>query len=333
MTKEKVFSAIKPSGTVHLGNYIGAVKNWAPLQKDYDCVYAVADMHAITVPQNPADLKRRTYEITALLLATGIDAEKNIVFNQSKVSAHAEFAWILNCVARMGWLKRMTQFKEKAGKNQENVSVGLFDYPVLMASDIILYDAKYVPVGEDQKQHVELARDIAIKFNNDFHTERLVVPEPLIIKTGARIMSLRDATRKMGKSNQGSEYEIIYLTDTLDEMAQKIKKAKTDPMPLPETMDGFEGRPEALNLLTIYSSLLNIANEAALSDVKGKQFSEFKKMLVDVMADKLAPITAKMREYLADTAYLDSVLDKGAERAAAIAGKTLKDVYGLVGFV
>ena len=233
----------------------------------------------------------------------------------------------------MGWLKRMTQFKEKAGKNQENVSVGLFDYPVLMASDIILYDAKYVPVGEDQKQHVELARDIAIKFNNDFHTERLVVPEPLIIKTGARIMSLRDATRKMGKSNQGSEYEIIYLTDTLDEMAQKIKKAKTDPMPLPETMDGFEGRPEALNLLTIYSSLLNIANEAALSDVKGKQFSEFKKMLVDVMADKLAPITAKMREYLADTAYLDSVLDKGAERAAAIAGKTLKDVYGLVGFV
>jgi len=333
MIKEKVFSAIKPSGTVHLGNYIGAVKNWAPLQKNYDCIYAVADMHAITVPQNPADLKHRTYEITALLLATGIDAEKNIVFNQSKVSAHAEFAWVLNCVARMGWLKRMTQFKEKAGKNQENVSVGLFDYPVLMASDIILYDTKYVPVGEDQKQHVELARDIAIKFNNDFNTDRLVVPEPLIMKTGARIMSLRDATRKMGKSNQGSEYEIIYLTDTLDDMAQKIKKAKTDPLPLPETMDGFEGRPEALNLLTIYSSLLDIDNETALVDVKGKQFSEFKKMLVDVMADKLAPVAAKMRDYLADERYLDAVLDKGAERAAAIAEKTLKDVYGMVGFV
>lgn len=333
MTKEKVFSAIKPSGTIHLGNYIGAVKNWGALQKDYDCIYAIADMHAITVPQEPADLKKRTYEITALMIATGINPENNIIFNQAKVSAHAEFAWILNCTARMGWLKRMTQFKEKAGKNQENVSVGLFDYPVLMASDIILYNTKYVPVGEDQKQHVELARDIAIKFNNDYKTDRLIVPEPLIMKTGARIMSLRDATKKMGKSNLGSEYEIIYLTDTVDEMAQKIKKAKTDPMPLPETMDGFEGRAEALNLLTIYAALKNIDNETALSDVKGKQFSEFKQMLIEVLVEKLAPVTEKMRDLLANKDYLDDVLKKGALKANEIAGKTLKDVYDLVGFV
>lgn len=328
----RIFSGAQPTGNLHLGNYLGAIRNWVKLQESFECIYCVVDMHAVTVWQDPSELKKSVHEVAACMIAAGVDPQKHILFNQSRVPAHAEMAWVLNCVARMGWMSRMTQFKDKAGKNKENASLGLFAYPSLMAADILVYKATHVPVGEDQKQHLELTRDIAIKFNNDYKTDLLPIPEPVISPTLRRVMSLRNAENKMSKSDP-SDYSRINMADDADTIVLKIRKAKTDPMPLPETMEGFEGRPEALNLVNIYAGIQDITTEDALKIVGGQEFSAFKKELADVVVAALAPITAEMRRISADIPYIDSVLKDGGERANAIAQPILNEVYDTVGFL
>ncbi len=329
---KRIFSGVQPTGNLHLGNYLGAIRNFARLQDDYECIYCVVDMHAITVWQDPAELQANTREVTATFLAAGIDPTRHIIFNQSQVPAHAELAWIFNCVARLGWLNRMTQFKEKAGKHRENASAGLYVYPVLMAADIMVYKATHVPVGEDQKQHLELTRDIAQKFNNDFGKEIFPIVEPLIFGEATRVMSLRDGAKKMSKSDP-SDYSRITMTDGPDEIAQKIRKAKTDPQPLPESVEGFEGRPEAANLITIYAALADMETEAVLAEHGGRQFSDFKKALTDLAVEKLGPVGSEMQRLMADPAHVDGVLKDGAERAEALARPILREVYEAVGFL
>jgi len=330
---KRIFSGVQPTGNLHLGNYLGAIRNWVRLQDDYeDCIFCVVDLHAITVWQDPAALTKATREVAAAFIAAGINPEKAVLFNQSQVPAHAQLAWVFNCVARMGWLNRMTQFKEKAGKNRENVSVGLYAYPNLMAADILAYKATHVPVGEDQKQHLELTRDIAIKFNNDFGKEVFPITEPLIFGEGTRVMSLRDGTKKMSKSDP-SDYSRITLVDDADAIAQKIRKAKTDPEPLPETVEGLEGRPEAANLINIYAALSDRTRADVMGEMGGKAFSEFKTLLTDLAVSVLAPMTTRMNELLADQAELDAILRRGAERANEIASPILDEVYDAVGFL
>jgi tryptophanyl-tRNA synthetase len=338
----RVFSGVQPTGNLHLGNYLGAIVKFVALQETHDCIYCVVDMHAITVWQEPAELKRQIREVTAAFLAAGIDPRRHIVFNQSQVPAHAELAWIFNCVARMGWLNRMTQFKEKAGKDKENASVGLFAYPTLMAADILAYKATHVPVGEDQKQHLELARDIAQKFNNDFseaiaaggHGEAFFpLTEPLIQGPATRVMSLREGTKKMSKSDP-SDYSRINLTDDADTIALKIRKAKTDPEALPSEPKGLEGRPEADNLVGIYAALAGLTREAVLREHGGSQFSAFKPALAELAVEKLAPLAGEMRRLKDDPGHIDAVLADGSERAAAIAEPIVaaaKDIVGLLG--
>tara|TARA_R110000796_G_scaffold121432_2_gene235665 strand:- start:71547 stop:72563 length:1017 start_codon:yes stop_codon:yes gene_type:complete len=330
---ERVFSGAQPTGNLHLGNYLGAIRNWVALQKDFECIFCVVDMHAITVWQDPKELRSNIRELAASMIASGIDPEKHVLFNQSQVSAHAELAWIFNCVARIGWLNRMTQFKEKAGKHRENASLGLYAYPSLMAADILAYKATHVPVGEDQKQHLELARDIALKFNNDYEVEGFFPqPEPLILGPATRVMSLRDGSKKMSKSDP-SEMARINMTDDADTLSKKIRKAKTDPEPLPSEAAGLEGRPEAKNLITIFAALTNSTVDKVLSEHGGTQFSGFKQSLTDVVVTNLAPITEEMARLNNDNAYIDAVLAKGAERANAIAQPILRDVKETVGFL
>ncbi|MGK2741874.1 tryptophan--tRNA ligase [Tepidicaulis sp. LMO-SS28] len=331
----RVFSGVQPTGNLHLGNYLGAIRHFVGLQETHECLYCVVDMHAITVWQDPKELADNTREVTAAYIAAGIDPEKHVIFNQSKVSAHAELAWVLNCVARIGWLNRMTQFKEKAGKHRENASVGLYDYPVLMAADILTYRATHVPVGDDQKQHLELARDIAQKFNNDFLGEDeafFPLPEPLIMGPATRVMSLRDGTKKMSKSDP-SDMSRITLTDTSDEIAKKIKKAKTDPEPLPETLEALKERPEADNLVGIYAALANMDKAAVLAEFGGQGFGAFKPALADLATEKLGPLTGEMAKLRADPGFLDQVLAKGGEKASAIADPILQEVRRIVGFI
>ena len=331
---KKIFSGVQPTGNLHLGNYLGAIKNFVKLGNDpnNDCIYCVVDLHAITVKQDPKLLTENIRETVATFVASGIDPEKNIIFNQSRVSAHAEAAWIFSCVARMGWLNRMTQFKEKAGKDKEKASVGLYSYPVLMAADILLYDATHVPVGEDQKQHLELSRDIAQKFNNDFQQENfLKIPEPLIQKEFSRIMSLRDGTKKMSKS-EVSDLSRINLTDNKDAIVSKIKKAKTDPMPLPADIKELDKRPEAKNLLSIYSSLNDVALEKTINEFSGKNFSEFKESLIQVLVDKLEPISGEINKLMSNQDYLDRILDLGCEKANNIASEKVKKIKQIIGF-
>ncbi len=328
----RIFSGVQPTGNLHLGNYLGAIRNFARLQDDFECIYCVVDLHAITQWQEPAELAANTREVASAFLAAGINPKRQIIFNQSQVHAHAELAWIFNCVARLGWLNRMTQFKDKAGKNREKVSVGLYSYPNLMAADILLYKATHVPVGEDQRQHLELTRDIAQKFNHDFGKELFPIVEPQIFGEATRVMSLRDGAKKMSKSDP-SEYSRIRLTDGPDEIAQKIRKAKTDPEPLPETKDGFVGRPEAENLISIYAALADQTVDEVLSIVGGKQFSEFKKNLTDLAVEKLGPLGVEMQRLQADPGSVDAVLRDGAERAAEIADGVMKEVREVVGFL
>jgi len=328
-----VFSGMQPTGNLHLGNYLGAIRNWLKLQDQYRCIYCVVDMHALTVDHDPKSLEQATREVAAAYMASGVDPKRSIIFNQSQVAAHAELAWVLNCVARIGWLNRMTQFKDKAGKNREAMSVGLYAYPVLMAADILAYRATHVPVGDDQKQHVELARDIAQKFNNDFGVaDFFPLPEPIIQGPGMRIMSLRDGTAKMSKSDP-SDYSRINLTDDADAIAQKFRKAKTDPHPLPEAEKELEGRPEADNLISIYAAFSEQPKQAVLDGFRGAQFSAFKGALSELVVSKLSPIAAEMRRLLADPAEIDRLLHKGAEEARALAAPVIADVRRVVGFV
>ncbi len=331
---KKIFSGVQPTGNLHLGNYLGAIKNFVKLNNDdqNECVFCVVDLHAITVTQNPKKLKDNICETLATFIACGIDPEKSIIFNQSRVSAHSEAAWILSCVARMGWLNRMTQFKEKAGKDKEKASIGLYSYPVLMAADILLYDTTHVPVGDDQKQHLELCRDIAQKFNNDFNVDDFFkIPEPLIQKEFSRIMSLRDGTKKMSKSEL-SDLSRINLTDDKDQIINKIKKAKTDTLPLPSSIDELEKRPEAKNLIGIYSSLLNLSLEDAIKEFSGKNFSEFKQILSNILVEKISPISSEIKKLVKDQTYLDKILSMGSEKAKDIANKKVKKIHEIVGF-
>jgi len=331
---KKIFSGVQPTGNLHLGNYLGAIKNFVDLNNDNqnECVFCVVDLHAITVKQDPKELRNNIRETVATFIASGIDPSKSIIFNQSKVTAHSEAAWILSCVARMGWLNRMTQFKEKAGKDKEKASVGLYSYPVLMAADILLYDATHVPVGDDQKQHLELCRDIAQKFNNDFGVEDFfVIPEPLIQREFSRIMSLKDGLKKMSKSDV-SDLSRINLTDTKDQIINKIKKAKTDPLPLPSNVGELNKRPEASNLIGIYSSLNNSSVEETIKDFSGKNFSDFKNSLSQVMVDKINPISLEIRKLLDDSDYLDHVLSEGTKKAREIASQKIKKIHEIVGF-
>ena len=331
---KKIFSGVQPTGNLHLGNYLGAIKNFVELQneKENECIFCVVDLHAITVKQNPKELKKNIRETVATFIACGINPAQSIIFNQSMVSAHSEAAWILSCVSRMGWLNRMTQFKEKAGKDKEKASIGLYSYPVLMAADILLYDATHVPVGNDQKQHLELCRDIAQKFNNDFEvTDFLKVPEPLIQKQFSRIMSLKDGIKKMSKSDP-SDLSRINLTDDKDQIINKIKKAKTDPLPLPGGIDNLAERPEAENLLGIYSSLKNQNLEKSIMEFNGKNFSEFKEKLSEVLIERIEPISKEIKKLLEDQKFLDSVLLEGSDKADKIASKKMKEMKELVGF-
>ena len=331
---KKIFSGVQPTGNLHLGNYLGAIKNFVDLNNEVknECIFCVVDLHAITVKQNPKELKDNILETVATFIASGIDPQRSIIFNQSKVPAHAEGAWILSCIARMGWLNRMTQFKEKAGKDREKASVGLYSYPVLMAADILLYDATHVPVGDDQKQHLELCRDIAQKFNNDFEKENfLQVPEPLIQKQFSRIMSLKDGSKKMSKS-EISDLSRINLTDDKDQIINKIKKAKTDPMPMPKTVSELEERLEAKNLIGIYASLTNSNIEKSVESFIGKNFSEFKEKLSEVLVDKIEPISLEIKKLLNDQTYLNNILQVGAEKANSIASKKIQNIKEIIGF-
>jgi len=330
----RVFSGIQPSGGLTLGNYLGALKRFGETQDQgqMPTIYCIVDMHAITVWQDPDKLTHATRELTAGFIASGIDPTKSILFNQSAVPGHAQLGWIFNCVARLGWMQRMTQFKDKAGKNSENVSLGLFAYPALMAADILLYHATHVPVGEDQKQHVELTRDIAIKFNNDYGVDFFPIPEPVIEGTATRVMSLRDGTKKMSKSDP-SDMSRINLTDDADTIAKKIKKAKTDPEPLPETVEGLEGRAEARNLVNIYAALSGKTAEEVIADCGGQQFGTFKPALADLAVERLSPISTEMSRLMQDPAEIDRILAHGAEQASAIAEPILKRTYEIVGMV
>ena len=331
---KKIFSGVQPTGNLHLGNYLGAIKNFVDLNNDNsnECIFCVVDLHAITVKQDPKELRNNIQETVATFIASGIDPKKSIIFNQSQVSAHSEVAWILSCVARMGWLNRMTQFKEKAGKDKEKASIGLYSYPILMASDILLYDSTHVPVGDDQKQHLELCRDIAQKFNNDFNVEDFFkIPEPLIKKEFSRIMSLKDGLKKMSKSEL-SDLSRINLTDEKDQIINKIKKAKTDPLPLPSTVDEMNKRPEAKNLLGIYSSLTGSSLAETMMKFSGKNFSDFKETLSQVLVDKIMPISIEIKKLLSEKNYLDSILAEGSKKAAEIASKKLKKIHEIVGF-
>ena len=338
---QRVFSGVQPTGNLHLGNYLGAIEKFVALQNSHDCIYCVVDLHAITVWQDPGELRRATRDVTAAYLACGIDPARHIVFNQSQVPEHAELAWVFNCVARMGWLGRMTQFKEKAGKDRENASVGLYVYPNLMAADILVYRATHVPVGEDQKQHLELARDIAQKFNNDFgdrireqgHADGFFpMIEPMITGPATRVMSLRDGTKKMSKSDP-SDYSRINLTDDADTVAQKVRKAKTDPEPLPSEEPGLAARPEADNLVGIYAALAGTAKAEVLRQFGGAQFSTFKTALAELAVERLVPIGAEIKRLSADAPFIDSVLAGGSARAGAIAAETMREVKDIVGFV
>jgi len=331
---KKIFSGVQPTGNLHLGNYLGAIKNFVNLQNEIEnqCIFCVVDLHAITVKQDPKELKRNIRETVATFIACGIDPASSIIFNQSMVSAHSEAAWILSCVSKIGWLNRMTQFKEKAGKDKEKANIGLYTYPVLMAADILLYDATHVPVGEDQKQHLELCRDIAQKFNNDFNApDFLKIPEPLIQKKFSRIMSLKDGKKKMSKSDP-SNLSRINLTDNKEEILNKVRKAKTDPLPLPGEIKDLAERLEAENLLGIYSSLKNQNLENSISEFNGKNFSEFKEKLSDVLTEKIEPISKEIKKLLNDEKYLDTILLEGSIKAGKIASKKIKKIKELVGF-
>ena len=327
---QRIFSGVQPTGNLHLGNYLGAIRNWVQLQEQCDdCIYGIMDLHAITVPQSPESLREATYEVAASLIACGINPEKSTLFVQSNVSAHAELAWILSCYTPLGWLNRMTQFKDKSGKNQDKAALGLYSYPVLMSADVLAYKASHVPVGEDQKQHVELMRDIAGAFNRYYSTDYFPLPEPLILGEATRIMSLRDGTKKMSKSDE-SDYSRINLTDDADAIALKFRKAKSD------MVEGIsydpENRPEAANLIHIYGTLSDTPREQVVAEYANASFSDFKKALSELAIDKLSPITTKMRELMKDRAYLDNVLTKGAEKANLITETYLKEIKALVGF-
>ncbi len=340
--KERVFSGMQPTGSLHLGNYLGAMLNWIKLQETHECIYCIVDLHAITVWQDPQELKRATRQVTAAYIAAGLDPKRSIVFNQSQVAAHAELAWIFNCVARLGWLNRMTQFKEKAGKDRENASVGLFAYPNLMAADILAYRATHVPVGDDQKQHLELSRDIAQKFNNDFREQIIAagyddgeffpLPEPVITGPATRVMSLRDGSKKMSKSDT-SDLSRINLTDDADTIAKKIKKAKTDPEPLPSEEKGLEDRPEAQNLIGIYAALSGVAPEKILAEFGGAQFSKFKSALSEICLDRMGALSDKIKKLMEDETEIDHILIDGAERARTIAEPIMNEIKDIVGFV
>ncbi len=340
--QNRLFSGVQPSGDLHLGNYLGAIHRFAPMQEQFDCIFCVVDMHAITVWQEPEVLRHKIREIAATYMATGVDPKKSIIFNQSQVMQHAELAWIFNCVARIGWMNRMTQFKDKAGKNRENASLGLYAYPSLMAADILLYRGTHVPVGDDQKQHLELTRDIAQKFNNDFKKQIIEegfedgdffpMTEPLISGPAMRIMSLRDGSKKMSKSDP-SEMACIGLMDSADDIAKKLRKAKTDPEPLPSEMEGLDDRREARNLVEIYAALANISSEDVLKEYGGQGFGAFKPALAELAVEKLAPISEETKRMLADPAEVDNILRDGADRAREIAEETMKHVRQIVGFV
>ena len=331
---KKIFSGVQPTGNLHLGNYLGAIKNFVSLNNDNEnkCIFCVVDLHAVTVSQDPKILKNNIRETVATFLASGIDPKKSIIFNQSQVSAHSEAAWILSCIARMGWLNRMTQFKEKAGKDKEKASVGLYSYPVLMAADILLYDTTHVPVGNDQKQHLELCRDIAQKFNNDFKVNDFFkIPEPLIQKEFSRIMSLKDGLKKMSKSEL-SDLGRINLTDEKDQISNKIKKAKTDSLPIPSKVEELNNRPEARNLLSIYASLTNLSLEKSIQKFSGKNFSEFKEILSQILIEKINPISIEIKKLLNEKKYLDEILFKGCKEADSLASKKIKKIQDIVGF-
>jgi len=332
MAKNRILSGVQPSGDLHLGNYLGAIKNFVNLQKEYECFFCIVDLHAITVWQDPKKLSQKTREVTAAFIASGINPIDNILFAQSQVPEHSQLAWIFNCVARMGWLSRMTQFKDKAGKDRENVSVGLFSYPTLMAADILIYLATHVPVGEDQKQHLELTRDIAQKFNKDFDTELFPIPEPLILGEATRVMSLRDGKKKMSKSDI-SDYSRIMLTDEEDSIIQKIRKAKTDPLPMPLSFEEAKNRPEALNLMSIFASLNDMTTIKVIEEYGGREFSKFKKDLADLCIDKITPIGNEMRKLMNDMKYLDSILESGKNKASAVAKPVLRQVYEIIGLM
>jgi len=335
----RVVSGIQPTGNLHLGNYLGAIRNWVRMQDEMaegqECLFFLADLHAISMPHDPAELKRATLEMTAALVACGIDAQKSVLFNQAQVPQHAELQWLLNGTARMGWLNRMTQFKDKSGKNREGASVGLFTYPVLQAADVLLYQTTHVPVGEDQKQHLELARDIAQKFNNDFASDDAPVftlPEPISPPQAARIMSLRDGSKKMSKSDP-SEMSRIELVDDADTVMKKVKKAKTDPEPLPSESAGLVGRPEALNLVTIYAAVSDISVDDVLREYGGEGFGKFKPALAELLAETLRPISSRFNELLTDREALDAILARGASRARELGRPTLNATYAALGFV
>jgi tryptophanyl-tRNA synthetase len=328
----RIFSGIQPTGNLHLGNYLGAIRNWVALQHDYECIFCIVDLHALTQPQDPDELRAATREVTAAYIAAGIDPERCIIFNQSMVSAHAELGWLLGCLTPLGWLNRMTQFKEKAGKQRDMAGLGLYAYPVLMAADILAYQATHVPVGEDQKQHVELARDIAGAFNRRYERDFFPLPEPQIFGEATRVMSLRDGTRKMSKSDT-SDYSRINMTDDAELIALKIRRAKTDPEPLPDSITALEARPEADNLVGIFAALAGLTREAALARFAGKNFSTFKEALSALSVEVLGRIGGEMRRLLADPGHIDGVLRRGAERAAAISMPVLREVKDIIGLL
>ena len=332
MSKNRIFSGVQPTGSLHLGNYLGAIRNWARLQDEFEAIYCVVDLHAVTAPHDPKELSRATREVTAGLIASGIDPARSIIFNQSMVPEHAELSWLFNCVARLGWLNRMTQFKEKAGKNREQASVGLYAYPVLMAADILAYKATHVPVGEDQKQHLELTRDIAQSFNSTYGVDFFPLPEPQIFGSATRVMSLRDGTKKMSKSDE-SDYSRINMTDGADEIAQKIRKARTDPDPLPESTEGLAERPEALNLVSIHAALEDIGIDQVIQEYQGQGFSTFKKALADLAVVRLAPVGNEMKRLTAESGEIDKVLADGAERAVQLSGPIVAEVREIMGFL
>ena len=332
MSKNRIFSGVQPTGSLHLGNYLGAIRNWARLQDEFEAIYCVVDLHAVTAPHDPKELSRATREVTAGLIASGIDPARSIIFNQSMVPEHAELSWLFNCVARLGWLNRMTQFKEKAGKNREQASVGLYAYPVLMAADILAYKATHVPVGEDQKQHLELTRDIAQSFNSTYGVDFFPLPEPQIFGSATRVMSLRDGTKKMSKSDE-SDYSRINMTDGADEIAQKIRKARTDPDPLPGTVDGLAERPEALNLVSIYAALEDIEIDQVIQEYQGQGFSTFKKALADLAVVRLGPVGNEMKRLTAESGEIDKVLADGTERATQLSRPIVAEVREIMGFL
>jgi tryptophanyl-tRNA synthetase len=328
----RIFSGVQPTGNLHLGNYLGAIKNWVSLQKEFECIFCIVDLHAITIKQDPKELENNTLEVTAAYLASGINPEKTIIFNQSAVSAHTELTWLLSCFTPIGWLNRMTQFKEKAGKKKDSAVLGLYSYPVLMASDILAYKATHVPVGEDQKQHLELARDIANTFNQTYKTDFFPIPEPQIFGEATRVMSLRNGKNKMSKSDE-SDYSRINITDTKDLISLKIQKAKTDPHPLPSEKKELENRPEAVNLLGIYSALKDEKFDDVMKEMSGKDFSSFKKLLSELTVDKIEPISKKMNDYLKNKDYLKKILEEGKKKANDISSKNLLEIKKTIGLL